>query len=178
MHDCSAYIISGIEKPSPVKSVSKIRYLKEAPGTFMKVISIVGTKKTGKTTLATALVHSLARYGKVGTIKNMVTHPVDQGDTKRHFDAGADVVIGLGEARLKVTRELGDLASALAELQDDGVDYAVVEGFKHSHLAKFVMADFEVTECLRRVSLAELNEDLIADLTAQVLALEDYRGES
>ena len=65
----------------------------------MKVISVVGTKKTGKTTLVAALVSSLAKHGRVGTIKNMVTHPVDRGDTKRHFDAGADVVIGLGEAQ-------------------------------------------------------------------------------
>jgi len=143
----------------------------------MKVISVVGTKKTGKTTLATALVSSLARYGRVGTIKNMVTHSVDSGDTKRHFAAGADVVIGLGDARLKVARERGDLKSALAELQADGVDFAVVEGFKQSHLPKFVMADIEVTECLRRVSLSELNDDLIAELTEQVLALEDYQAE-
>ena len=143
----------------------------------MKVISIVGTKKTGKTTLSIALVSSLAKYGKVGTIKNMVSHPVDQGDTKRHFDAGADVVIGLGDARLKVTRERGDLNSALAELQADGVDYAVVEGFKNSKLPKFAMADMEVTNCLRKVSLAELDDDLIAELTEQVLVLDDYQAE-
>ncbi len=142
----------------------------------MKVISIVGTKKTGKTTLVTALVRSLARYGKVGTIKNMMTHSVDQGDTKRHFDAGADVVIGLGNARLKVTRERGDLASALAELQAEGVDYAVIEGFKNSELPKFVMADIDVPNCLRRVSFSELNDDLIAELTNQVLALDDYQA--
>jgi molybdopterin-guanine dinucleotide biosynthesis protein MobB len=144
----------------------------------MKVISIVGTKKTGKTTLVTALVSSLAKYGKVGTIKNMVTHPVDQGDTKRHFDAGADVVIGLGDARLKVTRERGDLNSALADLQAEGVDYAVVEGFKHSKLPKFVLADIEVPECLRRLSLSELNDDLITELTAQVLSLDDYQSDA
>lgn len=145
----------------------------------MKVISIVGTKKTGKTSLAAALVGSLSRYGKVGTVKNMAAHPVDQGDTRRHFDAGADVVIGLGKARLKVTRERGDLNSALAELQADGVDYAVVEGFKDSGLPKFVMADImdiEVTNCLRKLSLDELNDDLIAELTQQVLALDDYRA--
>lgn len=142
----------------------------------MKVISIVGTKKTGKTSLTVALVGSLSRYGKVGTIKNMATHPVDQGDTRRHFDAGADVVVGLGDARLKVTRERGDLNSALADLQADGVDYAVVEGFKNSELPKFVMTDIEVTNCLRKVSLAELNDDLIAELTQQVLALDDYRA--
>lgn len=142
----------------------------------MKVISIVGTKKTGKTTLVAALVRSLAGHGKVGTIKNMLTHSVDQGDTKRHFDAGADVVIGLGNARLKVTRERGDLASALNELQAEGVEYAVIEGFKNSELPKFVMADIEVTNCLRKISLAELNDDLVAELTAQVLSLNDYQA--
>lgn len=143
----------------------------------MKVISIVGTKKTGKTTLVSMLVSSLARYGKVGTIKNMATHPVDHGDTRRHFDAGAGVVIGLGEARIKVTRECGDLTSALADLQAEGVDYAVVEGFKHSHLPKVVMADIEVSECIRRVSFPELNDDLIYELTNLVLGMDDYQAD-
>jgi len=140
----------------------------------MKVISVVGTKKTGKTTLVAALVSSLARHGKVGTIKNMVTHPVDSGDTKRHFDAGADVVIGLGEARLKVTRERGDLDSALAELQAEGVDYAVVEGFKHSRLPKIAMADIDVPNMVRRVRLNDVNEVLVEELTEMIMGLGDY----
>jgi molybdopterin-guanine dinucleotide biosynthesis protein MobB len=140
----------------------------------MKVISVVGTKKTGKTTLVAALVSSLARHGKVGTIKNMVTHPVDSGDTKRHFDAGADVVIGLGEARLKVTRERGDLDSALAELQAEGVDYAVVEGFKHSRLPKIAMADIDVPNIVRRVRLNDVNEVLVEELTEMIMGLGDY----
>jgi molybdopterin-guanine dinucleotide biosynthesis protein MobB len=143
----------------------------------MKVISIVGTKKSGKTTLASALVSSLSKYGKVGTIKNMAAHSVDHGDTRKHFDAGADVVIGLGDAKLKVTRARGDLISALSDLKAEGVDYAVVEGFKQSNLPKFVMADIEVSECLRRVSLSELNDDLIAKLTTLVLGLDDYQAE-
>ena len=140
----------------------------------MKVISVVGTKKTGKTTLVAALVSSLARHGKVGTVKNMVTHPVDRGDTRRHFDAGADVVIGLGEAKLMVTRERGDLDSALAELQAEGVDYAVVEGFKHSHLPKIVMAEIDVPNMVRRVMLAEIDERLVEELTEMILGMEDY----
>lgn len=143
----------------------------------MKVIAIVGTKKTGKTTLACRLVSSLARYGRVGTVKNMITHAVDHGDTRRHFDAGADVVIGLGEARLKLTRERGDLISALADLQAEGVDYAVVEGFKQSNLPKFVMADIAVTQCLRRLSLPELNDDLLNELTHLILEMDDYQAE-
>ncbi len=140
----------------------------------MKVISIVGTKKTGKTTLVTSLVSSLARHGKVGTIKNMVTHPVDSGDTKRHFDAGADVVIGLGEARLKVTRERGDLDSALADLLAEGVDYAIVEGFKHSRLPKIAMSDIDVPNIVRRVRLKDLDEGLVEELTEMILGMEDY----
>jgi molybdopterin synthase catalytic subunit len=141
----------------------------------MKVISVVGTKKTGKTTLVTALVSSLARHGKVGTIKNRATHPVDSGDTRRHFDAGADVVIGLGEARLKVTRERGDLDSALAELQAEGVDYAVVEGFKHSRLPKIAMADIDVPNMVRRVRLNDVTEGLVEELTHIIMGMEDYQ---
>ncbi len=141
----------------------------------MKVIAVVGTKKTGKTTLVEALVRSLAKHGTVGTVKNMVDHPVDRGDTKRHFDAGADVVIGLGEARLVVRRERGDLESALAELEREGMDYAVVEGFKNSSLSKIVMADIDVSNMVRRVRLSEVDEALVAELTEMVRALEDYK---
>ena len=144
----------------------------------MKVISVVGTKKTGKTTLVTALVRSLAKHGRVGTIKNMVSHPVDTGDTKRHFDAGADVIIGLGEARLKVTRERGDLDLALADLEAEGVDYVVVEGFKYSSLPKIVMADIEVPNAVRNVRLAEVNEALVEEITEMILGMEDYRADT
>jgi molybdopterin-guanine dinucleotide biosynthesis protein MobB len=144
----------------------------------MKVIAVVGTKKTGKTTVVTALVRSLSRYGRVGTIKNMAHHPVDRGDTKRHFDAGADEVIGLGEARLKVTRKRGDLESSLAELQRDGMDFVVVEGFKQSGLPKIVMADIDVPNTLRKIKVSEVNDDLIGELKELILHLEDYRPQS
>lgn len=141
----------------------------------MKVIAVVGTKKTGKTTLVTALVRSLARHGRVGTIKNMAHHPVDRGDTKRHFDAGADEVVGLGEARLKVTRDRGNLESSLAELERDGMDYVVVEGFKQSQLPKIVMSDIDVPYTLRKIRVSDINDVLIDDLTELILNLEDYR---
>jgi molybdopterin synthase catalytic subunit len=141
----------------------------------MKVISVVGTKKTGKTTLVCALVAELAKYGRVGTIKNMVDHPVDQGDTRRHFDAGADMVMGLGTARLIVKRERGDLDSALAELEAEGMDYAVVEGFKHSSLPKIVMADIDVPNAVRRVNLADISPALVEELAKMVRERDDYK---
>jgi molybdopterin synthase catalytic subunit len=99
---------------------------------------------------------------------------VDSGDTKRHFDAGADVVIGLGDAQLKVTRERGDLDSALSELQAEGVDYAVVEGFKHSRLPKIAMAGIDVPNMVRRVWLNDVNEVLVEELTHMIMGMEDY----
>jgi molybdopterin synthase catalytic subunit len=140
----------------------------------MKVIDVAGTKKTGKTTLVIKIVQSLKRYGRVGTIKNMAHHPVDRGDTKRHFDAGADEVMGLGDARLKVSRDRGNLESSLAELEKDGMDYVVVEGFKQSMLPKIVMADIDVPNTLRKVRVSDINDDLIDDLTELILNLEDY----
>lgn len=140
----------------------------------MKVISVVGTKKTGKTTLVCALVSELSRHGRVGTVKNMATHPVDRGDTRRHFDAGADVVIGLGQAHLMVRREIGDLDSALKEMEAEGVDYVVVEGFKHSDLAKIVMGDLDAPNLLRRIDLADLNPELVRELADTVRHMVDY----
>ncbi|MGB3920524.1 molybdopterin-guanine dinucleotide biosynthesis protein B [Methanothrix sp.] len=140
----------------------------------MKAIAVVGTKKTGKTTLVEALVRSLAEHGRVGTVKSMLHHSVDRGDTKRHYDAGADVVIGLGDARLVIRRERGDLESALAELEREGMDYAVVEGFKNSSLPKIVMGDIEVPKMLRRVRLSEVDGALIEELTEMIRGLEEY----
>jgi molybdopterin-guanine dinucleotide biosynthesis protein MobB len=141
----------------------------------MKVVAVVGTKKTGKTTLVTALVRILAKHGRVGTVKNMAGHPVDRGDTKRHFDAGADVVIGLGQAKLKVSRAAGSLESVLEELEADCMDFAVVEGFKQSRLPKIVLADIDVPNALRKVTLSELDEKTLEELAEIVLGLEEWR---
>ena len=71
----------------------------------------------------------------------MPDHPIeDRGDTKRHFDAGAEVVVGVGQDGVffKVARG-GGLEEALEELRKSGVDYAIVEGFKRSDLPKIVL---------------------------------------
>ncbi|HOV51309.1 MAG TPA: molybdopterin-guanine dinucleotide biosynthesis protein B, partial [Methanothrix sp.] len=61
-----------------------------------------------------------------------------------------------------------------SDLQAEGMDFAVVEGFKHSNLQKIVMGDIEVSNCLRRVMLSDLNDALVNELTELVLGLEDY----
>jgi molybdopterin synthase catalytic subunit len=73
-----------------------------------------------------------------------------------------------------VTRERGDLDCALDELERDGMDYVVVEGFKHSSLPKIVMADIEVTNIVRKVVLAEVDDALVEKLAEAVRQMEDY----
>lgn len=141
----------------------------------MKVISVVGTKKTGKTTLVCALVSELSKQGRVGTIKNMADHPVDSGDTKRHFDSGADMVAGLGQALLIVRRDRGDLESILREMEAEGMDYVVVEGFKHSLLPKIVMADIDVPNALCKVHLEDVNPAFVRELAEMVKEMPDYK---
>ncbi len=140
----------------------------------MKVIAVVGTKKTGKTTLVESLVRSLKKYGRVGTIKNMQTHPVDKGDTKRHFEAGADEVLGLGKQKIKITPR-GSLESALLELDEDGMDFVIVEGFKSSNLPKIVLGGIDVPNTLYHVEINKLNEAQLKKLTDLIISLRDYK---
>ena len=139
----------------------------------MRIISVVGYKKTGKTTLVERLVKALKEYGSVGTIKHL--HETDintpHTDTWRHAQAGADVVIGVTPNELvKFSRE-NNLASALDELADAGMDFCVAEGFKESTLPKIALGEVEAPNIIRRV---EPDSADIKELTGIVLKLPEY----
>ena len=109
----------------------------------MKVISVVGHKNSGKTTLVSRLVTALSGIGSVGTVKHMAPHrfnPEDT-DTGKHFDAGADVVVGVTKNELVTIARDPSLDRALDALADSGMDFAVVEGFKKSDIPKVVLGD-------------------------------------
>lgn len=143
----------------------------------MKIVCVVGPKKSGKTALVEALVKSLKKHGRVGTVKNMPDHPVeDRGDTKRHFDAGADVVVGVGQDRVqfKMARG-GGLEQALEELRSTGVDYAIVEGFKRSDLSKIVLGGIDVSNPIRAVdAFPPFDDDLIEELVSLLILLPEF----
>ena len=111
----------------------------------MKVISVVGHKNSGKTTLVSRLVTTLSGIGSVGTLKHIAPHrfnPEDT-DTGKHFDAGADVVVGVTKDELVTIARDPSLDRALDALADSGMDFAVVEGYKESDLPKVVLGDME-----------------------------------
>jgi len=68
----------------------------------MIIVSLIGLKKSGKTTCVEALVKEFKNRGmKVGTVKSMVssrfTIDTEGKDTWRHQEAGADFVVSLSK---------------------------------------------------------------------------------
>jgi molybdopterin-guanine dinucleotide biosynthesis protein MobB len=64
------------------------------------VVTVAGLKKSGKTTVAEALISDLSSRGiAVGSIKTMADHlpslSAEATDTRRHEEAGAQVVVAL-----------------------------------------------------------------------------------
>jgi len=110
----------------------------------MKVIGFAGYSGAGKTTLVERLIPVLKLHGqRVSVVKHAhhkfdIDHPGK--DTFRHREAGAFEVVVASDKRLALIREferptqLG-VHELIAEL-DAGVDWVLVEGFKHSDLRK------------------------------------------
>ncbi|HWQ49620.1 MAG TPA: molybdopterin synthase [Methanosarcina sp.] len=148
----------------------------------MKVISVVGYKKSDKTSVVSALVWNLSGFGIVGTIKHMGEQRlnVSETDTGRYFDAGADTVIGItgteeiGTEVVSFSRDL-NLGDALDLLCDQGLDFAVVEGFEESNLPKIVIGDLKgVSNIVSRLPEdIDMHEELTASLVGIALAQPD-----
>lgn len=110
----------------------------------MKVIGFAGYSGSGKTTLVERLIPVLKLHGqRVSVVKHAhhkfdIDHPGK--DTWRHREAGAFEVVVASDKRLALIREFEQPAHLsvhhlIAELYE-GVDWVLVEGFKHSDLPK------------------------------------------
>lgn len=110
----------------------------------MHVIGFAGYSGAGKTTLVERLIPVLKRQGqRVSVVKHAhhkfdVDHPGK--DSYRHREAGAFEVVVASDRRLALMREFEQPAQLsvhhlIAELYE-GVDWVLVEGFKHSDLLK------------------------------------------
>lgn len=148
----------------------------------MKVISVVGHKKSDKTSVVSALVRNLSGFGVVGTIKHMDEQRLNPSeiDTGRYVDSGADTVIGItgtketGTELISFSRDY-DLEDALDMLCDQGLDFAVVEGLKESNLPKIVIGDLHgVSDVVFRMPEdIDMHEELTASLVGIALAQPD-----
>ncbi|MBC8521818.1 MAG: molybdopterin-guanine dinucleotide biosynthesis protein B [Methanomicrobia archaeon] len=146
----------------------------------MKVISIIGEKKSGKTALIQYLIAYLKEYGKVGCIKHAHELDLDASkDTDRFFNAGAEVVIGASEEKTVKICGGKNLKELIEEIADSGVDFVLVEGFKSSNLPKIALNDFsdeEVNNIVKRIDFrGKMSEEMITEIVQLILSLEDYK---
>ena len=145
----------------------------------MKVISIIGEKKSGKTSLIQYLIPYLKEYGKVGCIKHAHKLDLDTStakDTDRFFNAGAEVVIGTSKQKTIKICSGKNLNELLNEMANSGVDFVLVEGFKSSDLPKIALSDFldeEVSNIIKKVPKDfEGREEMIKEIVELIISLE------
>lgn len=126
-----------------------------------KVISVVGYKNTGKTTLVSKLVAAFKAEGlRVATCKHDGGHDFTLDtpgtDTYKHRQAGADVTLiaSRTHAAMQVYYEQEPpLDDWLAKLSDPALalDLVIVEGWKRSDLPKIVLLGPEKIERMTNV---------------------------
>lgn len=110
----------------------------------MKVVAFAGESGSGKTTLVERLIPALKSRGQRVSVVKHAHHRFDMDqpgkDTWRHRQAGAFEVVAASSQRLMLAREYEvpaelSVHQLIAELYP-GVDWVLVEGFKHSELIK------------------------------------------
>ncbi len=140
----------------------------------MKLISVVGYKKSGKTTLIERLITALKNHGSVGTIKHLHENSINISgtDTWKHARAGADVVIGVTQNELVKFSRSNNLIRTMDELADAGMDFGLVEGFKESTLPKIALGEVEAPNILKRFDDPESAD--IEEIVSIILRLPEY----
>ena len=108
-----------------------------------RIVSIVGRKDTGKTTLAVALISEFVRRGKRVMSLKHGHHPADADrpgtDTWRHFNEGPAerTLIASPDLRVLFERTPDDYDPvALARQYLSGADIVIAEGFSRAPLPK------------------------------------------
>jgi molybdopterin synthase catalytic subunit len=144
----------------------------------MKVISVIGYKNTGKTTLITQLIKKLSERGRVGTVKQMCDHRFNppNTDTGKHFDAGAAAVAAITDTELVLVRRKPSLREALDALADSGMDFAIVEGAKKSNIPKIALGEIDNIDEIQNIviKLPARGEWNIEELAELVMKQEDW----
>lgn len=109
----------------------------------MKIVSIVGKKNTGKTSLTVKVIEELTRRGyNVASIKHShhsIEMDKENTDTWKHKQAGANLVVGVGSTTFFNSRQEMDLNRILFLIKHmDEFDYVIIEGYKSYNYPKII----------------------------------------
>ncbi|ADZ10729.1 molybdopterin-guanine dinucleotide biosynthesis protein B [Methanobacterium lacus] len=127
----------------------------------MRIIAVVGTKNTGKTTLVTKIVAELVERGfSVGTVKH-THHQFDlpERDTGKHKAAGAEIVAGIGSETFISIKDSMDLEKVLLMMKFmKDLDFVVIEGLKESKYAKISTSEFKDEFTIANVDVFNMDD--------------------
>ena len=133
----------------------------------MKIVAVVGTKNTGKTTLVTKIVKELVCRGfEVGTVKYS-HHNFDMSDrdTGKHKIAGAEIVAGIGEETFFTMQGGMELEHVLSMMNFiKNLDFIILEGFKTSKYAKISTSEFKDEYTIANVNVFEMSDSELKSL--------------
>ena len=154
----------------------------------VKIVFVVGTKNSGKTTIAEYIVRNLVDRGyKVATVKHMhheFTIDTEGKDTYRMRKAGSMMVVSFSPSELAILRPPGnveeDFGKLSREMADEGFDFLIVEGFKV--LSGGVPSVFRIMTCKTKDEVDYLIEsslstaDCISGVVSTQMDAPTYRG--
>ena len=117
----------------------------------MKIIQVVGRSGSGKTSFVRKLVPELEKKGRVAVIKHLGDHEfnLENGkDTTLFFYAGATVSVGIDNQKSVAAIRTTRLEDVLKFLSDQGIEFAIIEGFKTHAFPNIVIGDLLVKDCV------------------------------
>jgi len=117
----------------------------------MKIIQVVGSSGSGKTTFIRKLIPVLKKQGTVAVVKHLGDHTyaIEEGkDTTVFFETGADISVGIDSHKAIAAIRKNTLEDVLSMLLNQGIDFAVVEGFKQRSYPKIVIGSITGENCI------------------------------
>ena len=136
----------------------------------MKIIQVVGRSNSGKTTFIKTLIPALKQQGTVAVVKHLGDHDYeleDGKDTTAFFNGGADISVGIDSHKAIIAIHKNSLDDILSILCGEGMDYAIIEGFKTRTFPKIVIGDLISEPCV-------LKDPTVDQVVASLPAFEDY----
>lgn len=136
----------------------------------MKIVSIVGKKNTGKTSLTVKIIEELTNRGyNVASIKHShhsIEMDKENTDTWKHKQAGTNLVVGVGSTtffNVKAEYNLNRILYLLKHFDD--FDFVVIEGYKSYNYPKIITSP-EVRDeyTIKEVDSFKIDEKGVSEL--------------
>jgi molybdopterin-guanine dinucleotide biosynthesis protein B len=136
----------------------------------MKIVSIVGKKNTGKTSLTVKVIEELTGRGyNVASVKHShhsIEMDKENTDTWKHKQAGANLVVGVGSTTFFNARQEMDLNRILFLIKHfDEYDFVIIEGYKRYNYPKIITSpDVRDEYTIKEVNSFTIDNDGVKEL--------------